>query len=317
MRTTCGSTKEADTDTAAQPLLLRKVPIPDDNSCLFHALAYLGATQEQQAVGKREEARALRRVCSDAALQHPELFLPSSEGSNDGEGAKGGDELSLAMQLGMEPEIYATKIMGPAWGGTNEILVLAKRYDIEVALVKHGLSTPLVYNKRRRKRNETASSLSSSSSSSSVVRAGSVASSSSSSSTSTYSSSSCGWRGYILLTGKKTGKHFNPLVPSSGLHRLLPLPPDGALEDNYWADIDKAAFDIVAAAHREAEEQRRAQMEEVERGLKRGRMRAKNRANTAAAAAVSGGGSASKKCSVCKRRWTIGSEVTCSDCSKF
>ena len=165
MRTTCGSTKEADTDTAAQPLLLRKVPIPDDNSCLFHALAYLGATQEQQAVGKREEARALRRVCADAALQHPELFLPSSEGSEGGEGAKGGDELSLAMQLGMEPEIYATKIMGPAWGGTNEILVLAKRYDIEVALVKHGLSTPLVYNKRRRKRYETASSLSSPSSS--------------------------------------------------------------------------------------------------------------------------------------------------------
>ena len=65
------------------------------------------------------------------------------------------------------------------------------------------------------------------------------------------------------------------------------------------------------------EEQRRAQMEEVERGLKRGRMRAKNRANTAAAAVVSGSGSASKKCSVCKRRWTIGSEVTCSDCSKF
>lgn len=87
--------------------------VPNDNSCLFWAVAYL----TEGEVG-RAKAKELREVCAQDAL-------------------KDSDPQTRALLLGFNSvEEYATWIRNEFhWGGENEILCLAKHYCVEVAVV--------------------------------------------------------------------------------------------------------------------------------------------------------------------------------------
>ncbi|CAK9063277.1 unnamed protein product [Durusdinium trenchii] len=87
--------------------------VPNDNSCLFWAVAYL----VEGEVG-RAKAKELREVCAQDALQDP-------------------DPMTRSLLLGFNSvEEYATWIRNEFhWGGENEILCLAKHYCVEVAVV--------------------------------------------------------------------------------------------------------------------------------------------------------------------------------------
>ncbi|CAE8585738.1 unnamed protein product [Polarella glacialis] len=88
--------------------------VPNDHSCLFWALAYLGEGGECG----RAKAQELREVCAQEALKDP-------------------DPATRALLLGFDSvELYATWIRNEFhWGGENEVLVLAKHYGLEVAVV--------------------------------------------------------------------------------------------------------------------------------------------------------------------------------------
>lgn len=101
----------------ADPLSLVAVrkPVPKDNNCLFRAMAYLAEDGNDcsDAVAAR-----LREVCAINAL------------ADD-------DPTMRALLLGFDTvEEYASWIRNDThWGGENEVLVLAKHYNLEVSIV--------------------------------------------------------------------------------------------------------------------------------------------------------------------------------------
>ena len=107
---------------AAEGLVRRSVP--NDNSCLFYALAYLCEGAE---ASKAVETR-LRKLVADIELNHP-------------------DPETRALFLEKPVAEYAEWIVNPFhWGGENEILTLATHYDVEVAVVSCESLSVLVYN---------------------------------------------------------------------------------------------------------------------------------------------------------------------------
>jgi len=98
---------------AMAPVVLRR-RVPNDHSCLFWAVAYVA----EGAGCSRSKAHELREVCAQDAL-------------NDA------DPATRALLLGMNSiEEYATWIRNDFhWGGENEVMVLAKHYGVEVAVV--------------------------------------------------------------------------------------------------------------------------------------------------------------------------------------
>ena len=106
----------------AEGLVRRSVP--NDNSCLFYALAYLCEGAE---ASKAVETR-LRKLVADIELNHP-------------------DPETRALFLEKPVAEYAEWIVNPFhWGGENEILTLATHYDVEVAVVSCESLSVLVYN---------------------------------------------------------------------------------------------------------------------------------------------------------------------------
>lgn len=88
--------------------------VPNDHSCLFWAMAYVA----EGADSSRTKARQLREVCAEEALQDP-------------------DPATRALLLGHDSvQEYAAWIRNEFhWGGENEVFVLAKHYNVEVAVV--------------------------------------------------------------------------------------------------------------------------------------------------------------------------------------
>ena len=82
--------------------------MPDDNSCLFHSIAYLLG-------GPGEDATALRRVIAGAVKRDPSRW-------NFG-------------TLGKEPSEYVTFITNPIrWGGQVELCILSEHYRCEISV---------------------------------------------------------------------------------------------------------------------------------------------------------------------------------------
>jgi len=99
--------------------------VKDDHSCLFWAFAYLAEGCEAGLVSTADPGEAgrakvieLREACAQDALQDP-------------------DPMTRALLLDVESvDAYARKIRDKhEWGGENEVLALARRYRLEVALV--------------------------------------------------------------------------------------------------------------------------------------------------------------------------------------
>jgi hypothetical protein len=97
--------------------------VPNDNSCLFYALAYLcEGVNASPAVESR-----LRSLVADAVLADP-------------------DPETRALFLGKPVEEYARWIKNTFhWGGENEIVILAQHYGVEVAVVSCETLSVLVY----------------------------------------------------------------------------------------------------------------------------------------------------------------------------
>lgn len=86
-----------------QYLILR--PVPDDNSCLFSAVALV--------IGEKGGAATLRRVVADAIRADPTTY-------------------SEAM-LGQPPDAYARRMLEPnTWGGAIELKVLSDHARLEI-----------------------------------------------------------------------------------------------------------------------------------------------------------------------------------------
>jgi len=105
-----------------QQLIRRSVP--NDNSCLFYALAYLC---EDADPSKKVESN-LREVCIQSALGDP-------------------DPETRALFLGHPSvQVYAEWIRNRHhWGGENEIVSLANHYSLEVVVVSCESLTTLCY----------------------------------------------------------------------------------------------------------------------------------------------------------------------------
>eukprot|EP00927_Polykrikos_kofoidii_P017162 TRINITY_DN17789_c0_g1_i1.p1 TRINITY_DN17789_c0_g1~~TRINITY_DN17789_c0_g1_i1.p1 ORF type:complete len:428 (-),score=85.09 TRINITY_DN17789_c0_g1_i1:324-1523(-) len=103
-------------DSTSSELVAIRRNVPNDHSCLFSALAYL-AEDGQNSCGKAK-VRELRAICADEALADP-------------------DPGTKALLLGMnDVQEYAAWIKNEFhWGGENEIMVLAKHYGLEVAVI--------------------------------------------------------------------------------------------------------------------------------------------------------------------------------------
>ncbi|KAG6876970.1 hypothetical protein C0993_011470 [Termitomyces sp. T159_Od127] len=83
--------------------------VPDDNSCLFSAVALL----LEQSIDKASE---MRKIVAEGIQKNPSTY----------------DEAIL----GMPPEKYNATILKPTtWGGAIELTVLAKHYNTEIASV--------------------------------------------------------------------------------------------------------------------------------------------------------------------------------------
>eukprot|EP00562_Extubocellulus_spinifer_P002114 CAMPEP_0178489236 /NCGR_PEP_ID=MMETSP0696-20121128/10272_1 /TAXON_ID=265572 /ORGANISM="Extubocellulus spinifer, Strain CCMP396" /LENGTH=405 /DNA_ID=CAMNT_0020117031 /DNA_START=54 /DNA_END=1271 /DNA_ORIENTATION=+ len=103
-----------------QQLMIRR-SVPNDNACLFYALAYLC----EDAEPSRKVECTLREVCAQSAL-------------NDS------DAETRALFLGHPTvQVYADWIRNAHhWGGENEIVMLAEHYGVEVVVVScESLST--------------------------------------------------------------------------------------------------------------------------------------------------------------------------------
>ena len=84
--------------------------IPDDNACLFNAIAHVLARQP------RHTAQELRQIVAHAILSNPEIY---SE-----------------VVLEREPEEYAAWIQrSNSWGGAIELAILAKHFSCQIASI--------------------------------------------------------------------------------------------------------------------------------------------------------------------------------------
>ncbi len=104
--------------------------VPNDNSCLFYAVAHLvdGADAVSDAT-----QRQLRRVCADAATADP-------------------DPEARAVLLGSPVDVYAAWIQQPHnWGGEHEIIALANHFRRRICVVsadatlRYGDQGPTIY----------------------------------------------------------------------------------------------------------------------------------------------------------------------------
>ena len=95
-----------------------RLRVPNDNSCLFYAVAYLcDESLDETAATTAAKAAELRGVCRDAAAADP-------------------DPETRALILGQSVEDYGRWIMvDHNWGGESEILALAAHYGRRVAVV--------------------------------------------------------------------------------------------------------------------------------------------------------------------------------------
>jgi hypothetical protein len=103
---------------------IRRVSVPNDNSCLFYAIAYLC----EGAKPTRNVETKLREIVATQVLSDP-------------------DPETKALFLGMSVEEYSQWIRNPFhWGGENEIITLAQFYGVEVAVANCETNSVLVYN---------------------------------------------------------------------------------------------------------------------------------------------------------------------------
>eukprot|EP00928_Gymnodinium_smaydae_P016131 TRINITY_DN16012_c0_g1_i1.p1 TRINITY_DN16012_c0_g1~~TRINITY_DN16012_c0_g1_i1.p1 ORF type:complete len:425 (-),score=109.49 TRINITY_DN16012_c0_g1_i1:100-1374(-) len=97
--------------------------VPDDNDCLFSSLAYLTSTNGSYTPAGNAQ---LRRDCAEAVAADPITFCEPV--------------------LGMSPEAYKQWITNKFnWGGETEIVVLCKKFEIELGIVSMESFTTLVY----------------------------------------------------------------------------------------------------------------------------------------------------------------------------
>ena len=123
--------------------------VPNDNSCLFSAIAYVGASAEDRGTGNRDQGDTLREYCADQITSNDCFFgeLPNDVilGQSNEDYAKWIKVLSASFSI--DTHVTLTSIQDPFhWGGENEILILAKKYNIEVAVVSCESLTVSVYN---------------------------------------------------------------------------------------------------------------------------------------------------------------------------
>jgi hypothetical protein len=104
--------------------------VPNDNSCLFYAVAYL--VEGADAVSE-ETQKELRRICAEAATADP-------------------DPVARALLLDSPVDEYAEWIQKPHnWGGEHEVVALANYYRRRVCVVSadatlcYGSAGPTVY----------------------------------------------------------------------------------------------------------------------------------------------------------------------------
>ena len=97
--------------------------VPNDNSCLFYALAYCC----EGAEASRSVEQRLRKVVADAVLADP-------------------DPDTRAVFLGKPVREYADWILNTHhWGGEYEIVLLAEYYKVEICLVSCESISTIVY----------------------------------------------------------------------------------------------------------------------------------------------------------------------------
>ena len=104
--------------------------VPNDNSCLFYAVAYLVDGPDAVSDATQKE---LRRVCADAATADP-------------------DPEARAVLLGSPVDEYAEWIQKPHnWGGEHEIIALANHFRRRICVVSadatlcYGDKGPTIY----------------------------------------------------------------------------------------------------------------------------------------------------------------------------
>jgi len=103
-------------------MMIRRI-VPNDNSCLFYAIAYCCEGAE---ASKSVEQR-LRGLMRDNVLADP-------------------DPETRALFLGRPVGEYAEWIMNPHhWGGESEIVVLSEHYKVEIAVVSCEMMSSIVY----------------------------------------------------------------------------------------------------------------------------------------------------------------------------
>jgi hypothetical protein len=90
--------------------------VADDNSCLFNAIAYSASTNKTA-----DTADELRKYCAEIAEKEPNFF--SADMPND-------------LILGMDIPKYKEWITNTFhWGGENEVLILARKFKVEISIV--------------------------------------------------------------------------------------------------------------------------------------------------------------------------------------
>lgn len=98
-----------DETTTPAPLFVRRT-VPDDNSCLFRALAYV----LRPLLGSQVDVAAMRDVIATAVSQDPEHYSEAFLGKSNGE--------------------YQRWIRQPnTWGGAVELAVLSKHFAVQIA----------------------------------------------------------------------------------------------------------------------------------------------------------------------------------------
>uniref|UniRef100_A0A7S2TGW4 Ubiquitin thioesterase OTU n=1 Tax=Lotharella oceanica TaxID=641309 RepID=A0A7S2TGW4_9EUKA len=107
------------TDGKSKGLVMKRVTIPDDNSCLFTAVGY--ACETPPSMG---HASTLRQVCASLVIAsgYTEAFL------------------------GKPPNQYSQEIMNPSkWGGGIELAMLSQYYQMEITAVDVMTLKPYIY----------------------------------------------------------------------------------------------------------------------------------------------------------------------------
>ena len=117
-------------------LQLVRRSVPNDNSCLFYALAYLcNANSDTASATSSQTQQHLRAVCAESALQDP-------------------DPETRALFLGHSSvALYGEWIQNPHhWGGEQEIIVLAAHFHVQVVVVSCESLTTLCYGEANNKK---------------------------------------------------------------------------------------------------------------------------------------------------------------------